>query len=66
MHEVTEVTDPADPRIADFRDLTNADRRPDRPGGKGLVVAEGVPVVRRLLDSPYRPRAVPEVATSST
>ena len=58
MHEVTEVTDPADPRIADFRDLTNADRRPDRPGGKGLVIAEGVPVVRRLLHSPYRPRAV--------
>jgi tRNA G18 (ribose-2'-O)-methylase SpoU len=58
VHEVTEVTDPADPRIADFRDLTNADRRPDRPGGKGLVIAEGVPVVRRLLHSPYRPRAV--------
>ena len=53
-----EVTDPADPRVADFRDLTNADRRPDRPGGKGLVIAEGVPVVQRLLASPYRPRAV--------
>jgi tRNA G18 (ribose-2'-O)-methylase SpoU len=55
---VHEVTDPADPRIADFRDLTNADRRPDRPGGKGLVIAEGVPVVQRLLGSPYPPRAV--------
>jgi tRNA G18 (ribose-2'-O)-methylase SpoU len=55
---VQEVTDPADPRIADFRDLTNADRRPDRPGGKGLVIAEGVPVVQRLLASPYPPRAV--------
>jgi tRNA G18 (ribose-2'-O)-methylase SpoU len=55
---VQEVTDPGDPRIADFRDLTNADRRPDRPGGKGLVIAEGVPVVRRLLASPYPPRAV--------
>jgi tRNA G18 (ribose-2'-O)-methylase SpoU len=53
-----EVTDPADPRIADFRDLTSADRRPDRPGGRGLVIAEGVPVVQRLLDSPYPPRAV--------
>lgn len=55
---VTEVTDPADPRLADFRDLTNADRRPDRPGGRGLVIAEGVPVVQRLLASPYPPRAV--------
>ena len=52
------VTDPADPRLADFRDLTAADRRPDRPGGRGLVIAEGVPVVRRLLASPYPVRAV--------
>jgi tRNA G18 (ribose-2'-O)-methylase SpoU len=52
------VTDPEDPRVADFRDLTSSDRRPDRPGGRGLVIAEGVPVVRRLLASPYPPRAV--------
>jgi tRNA G18 (ribose-2'-O)-methylase SpoU len=49
---------PADPRLDDFRDLTTADRRPDRPGGRGLVIAEGVVVVRRLLDSPYPPRAL--------
>jgi tRNA G18 (ribose-2'-O)-methylase SpoU len=53
-----EVTDPDDPRLADFQDLTSADRRPDRPGGRGLVIAEGVPVVRRLLGSPYPVRAV--------
>jgi tRNA G18 (ribose-2'-O)-methylase SpoU len=53
-----QVGDPADPRLADFRDLTRADRRPDRPGGKGLVIAEGVVVVRRLLTSPYPLRAV--------
>ncbi len=47
-----------DPRLDDFRDLTVADRRPDRPGGRGLVVAEGTVVVRRLLDSPYPLRAV--------
>ena len=52
------VDDPADSRLADFRDLTRADRRPDRPGGRGLVIAEGVPVVRRLVDSPYPVRAV--------
>jgi tRNA G18 (ribose-2'-O)-methylase SpoU len=53
-----QVADAADPRLADFRDLTRADRRPDRPGGKGLVIAEGVVVVRRLLASRYPLRAV--------
>ncbi len=55
---MVEITDAADPRLDDFRDLTLADRRPDRPGGRGLVVAEGVPVVRRLFASPYPVRAV--------
>jgi tRNA G18 (ribose-2'-O)-methylase SpoU len=52
------IGDPADPRVDDYRDLTTADRRPDRPGGRGLVVAEGVVVVRRLIDSPYLVRSV--------
>jgi tRNA G18 (ribose-2'-O)-methylase SpoU len=47
-----------DERLDDFRDLTTADRRPDRPGGRGLVLAEGTVVVRRLVDSPYPVRAV--------
>jgi tRNA G18 (ribose-2'-O)-methylase SpoU len=55
---VMTVLDPADPRLDDFRDLTASDRRPDRPGGRGLVIAEGVVVVRRLLDSPYPVRAL--------
>jgi tRNA G18 (ribose-2'-O)-methylase SpoU len=55
---VTEITDPGDPLLDDFRDLTTADRRPDRPGGRGLVIAEGVVVVRRLLGSPFPVRAV--------
>lgn len=52
------VTDPDDPRLDDFRDLTTADRRPDRPGGRGLVIAEGTVVVRRLLGSAYPVRAL--------
>ncbi|MBP2474992.1 tRNA G18 (ribose-2'-O)-methylase SpoU [Crossiella equi] len=52
------VDDPADERLADFRDLSTADRRPDRPGGRGLVLAEGVVVVERLLASPYPVRAL--------
>lgn len=47
-----------DPRLDDYRDLTTADRRPDRPGGRGLVIAEGVVVVRRLLGSAYPIRSL--------
>jgi tRNA G18 (ribose-2'-O)-methylase SpoU len=53
-----EVRDAGDRRLDDFRDLTTADRRPDRPGGRGLVLAEGTAVVRRLVHSPYPVRAL--------
>lgn len=52
---IVEVDDTADPRLADFRDLTDADVRPDR---RGVVIAEGQSTVERLLDSPFHPRAV--------
>ena len=58
MADVIEINDPADPRLDDFRDLSTADRRPDRPGGRGLVIAEGVVVVERLLTSPYPVRGL--------
>lgn len=58
MATITPIADAADPRLDDYRDLTTADRRPDRPGGRGLVIAEGVVVVRRLLDSPYPVRSL--------
>ena len=58
MSPSIEITDAADPRLADFRDLSRADRRPDRPGGRGLVIAEGAVVVRRLLASAYPVRAL--------
>jgi tRNA G18 (ribose-2'-O)-methylase SpoU len=53
-----EIVDPTDPRLDDFRDLARADRRPDRPGGRGLVIAEGTVVVRRMIASPYPIRAL--------
>jgi tRNA G18 (ribose-2'-O)-methylase SpoU len=62
MVRVIEVADPADPRLADFRDLSRADRRPDRPGGRGFVIAEGTVVVRRLIASAYPVRALLGVA----
>lgn len=56
--QMVEISDVDDPQVDDFRDLSRADRRPDRPGGRGLVIAEGVVVVERLLASPYPVRAL--------
>ncbi len=56
--QVIDVTDPADPRVDDFRDLNSVDRRPDLPTGKGLVIAEGVLVVQRMLASRFAPHAL--------
>jgi tRNA G18 (ribose-2'-O)-methylase SpoU len=55
MASVEHVSDPDDPRLNDFRALTDADVRPDR---RGIVIAEGQSVVQRLLGSPYPVRAV--------
>ncbi|UQX89127.1 RNA methyltransferase [Jatrophihabitans telluris] len=52
---IVTIDDPDDPRLADFRALIDADVRPDR---RGIVIAEGVNVVDRLLRSPYRARAI--------
>lgn len=53
-----DVDDPDDPRLDDFRDLNSVDRRPDLPSGKGLVIAEGVLVVQRMLASRFHPHAL--------
>jgi hypothetical protein len=52
------VTDPDNPRLANFRDLRAGDRRPVTARGSIPVIVEGVPAVQRLLASPYRVRAV--------
>jgi tRNA G18 (ribose-2'-O)-methylase SpoU len=54
---VCDITDPDDARLDDFRDLNSVDRRPDLPSGKGLVIAEGVLVVQRMLASRFVPLA---------
>ena len=43
------ITDPADPRVDDFRDLKAGDRPAGTPRGTGPVIVEGVPAVERLL-----------------
>jgi tRNA G18 (ribose-2'-O)-methylase SpoU len=54
---IFDISDPGDPRLDNFRDLNSLDRRPDLPSGKGLVIAEGVLVVQRMLASPFTPLA---------
>jgi tRNA G18 (ribose-2'-O)-methylase SpoU len=51
-----QVDDPTDSRLDDFRDLNSIDRRPDLPTGRGLVIAEGVLVVQRMLASRFTAR----------
>ncbi|MGW0159512.1 TrmH family RNA methyltransferase [Mycobacterium sp. NPDC003323] len=58
LADIIDIADAADPRLDDFRDLNSVDRRPDLPSGKGLVIAEGVLVVQRMIASRFRPRAM--------
>ncbi|MEJ5927644.1 RNA methyltransferase [Corynebacterium sp. H128] len=48
MTNFIQIDDPTDPRLDPVRDLKNSDQ-----GGKGLVIAEGPLIVRRLLESRY-------------
>ena len=52
------VDDPNDPRVADFFALNDPERRRAVEGDGGFFVAEGVLVIRQLLQSPYPVRAV--------
>ena len=52
------IDDPADPRLADYRDLTDvALRRVLEPEG-GLYMAESAKVLARALAAGHRPRSV--------
>ncbi len=62
MPAVLAVDDPSDPRIGDFVGLNDPDLRRLREQGAGAAggffVAEGVLVIRQLLQSPYRLRSL--------
>ena len=57
MAELTEVTDPADPRLADYRDLRDVELRKHLEAEHGLFLAEGEKVVRRAVEAGYSPRS---------
>jgi tRNA G18 (ribose-2'-O)-methylase SpoU len=55
--ELTTVTDPADPRLADYRDLRDVQLRTHLEAEHGLFLAEGEKVVRRAVEAGFTPRS---------
>ena len=57
MVTLHEVTDPADPRLADYRDLRDVELRKHLEAEHGLFLAEGEKVVRRAVEAGFVPRS---------
>lgn len=57
MARLVDVTDVADPRLVDFRDLRDVDLREAVEAEHGLFLAEGEKVVRRAAEAGFTPRA---------
>jgi tRNA G18 (ribose-2'-O)-methylase SpoU len=55
---ITSITDPDDPRVADYRALTDIELRTRWEPPHGLFIAEGELVLRRALRADYRPRSI--------
>jgi tRNA G18 (ribose-2'-O)-methylase SpoU len=55
--ELIEITDPADPRLADYRDLRDVQLRTHLEAEHGLFLAEGEKVVRRAVEGGFTPRS---------
>src|SRR3712207_2356666 len=57
MATLVPVTDPDDPRLADYRDLRDVQLRTSLEAEHGLFLAEGEKVVRRAVQAGYSPRS---------
>ncbi|MCD6639206.1 MAG: RNA methyltransferase [Nocardioides sp.] len=57
MAELVEITDPGDPRLADYRDLRDVELRKSLEAEHGLFLAEGEKVVRRAVAAGHQPRS---------
>lgn len=57
MADLVEVADPADPRLADYRDLRDVQLRRSLEAEHGLFLAEGEKVVRRAVETGHEPRS---------
>ncbi|MCC5673165.1 TrmH family RNA methyltransferase [Kocuria rhizophila] len=54
---IVRLTDPADPRVADYTGLTDVSLRRKLEPERGLYLAESSKVLRRALDAGHRPRS---------
>ena len=57
MADLIRITDPADPRLADYRDLRDVQLRQHLEAEHGLFIAEGEKVVRRAVVAGFEPRS---------
>jgi tRNA G18 (ribose-2'-O)-methylase SpoU len=57
MATFVDVTDPTDPRLADYRDLRDVELRKHLESAEGLFIAEGEKVVRRAVEAGFAPRS---------
>ena len=57
MATLIEISDPADPRLADYRDLRDVELRKSLESSEGLFLAEGEKVVRRAVAGGFEPRS---------
>ncbi|GAB2741523.1 TrmH family RNA methyltransferase [Nocardioides pakistanensis] len=57
MARLIEVTDPDDPRLADYRDLRDVELRKHLEAEHGLFLAEGEKVVRRAVEAGFPARS---------
>ena len=57
MAELIEVSDAADPRLADYRDLRDVELRKHLEAEHGLFLAEGEKVVRRAVEAGFAARS---------
>jgi tRNA G18 (ribose-2'-O)-methylase SpoU len=57
MGDLIEITDPADPRLGDYRDLRDVALRKSLEASEGLFMAEGAKVVRRAAVGGYTARS---------
>ena len=55
---IVAIEDPADPRLADYRDLTDVALRKRLEPERGLYIAESAKVISRALRAGHRPRSV--------
>ena len=62
MAELVELDDPADPRLADYRDLRDVELRKSLEAEHGLFLAEGEKVVRRAIEGGHERAVVPDGA----